>query len=248
MATTRIRAGSEAPPAVVWRLAVAAYDNSVRHVGAAESLHAAGYYGEASSLAIAAREELGKALAALLVAIGRAPGVKLDEVLSSHPSKQALGMIARALGCVSVDFDAVIAAINEAGERLPTPKVISQLMAQIEAAITFDEARFDSIGRDIELAMAGNDEARRQAGLYVDVVRTAGEWTIKSPSDITETESAEQLAKVQTLQEFLRKVEDSVGGAFGEDQGNPADSPEFLDGLRLLASFVPANAQPDSHV
>jgi len=216
----------------------------------ADDLHAAardqlgaGRHGVARALAIAAREEFGKALHAALHLVGHTPAARLVQVARDHRRKQAMGALAGLLAPVldpgvapaaaprgdaphshvapkvtAFAFDLVTARAESPAEALAT---VAERARAIDDAVV--QAVVDSVPdltTRLEAVLAGADEGRRQDGLYVSLAWVDGAPAITHPRQVTR-EAAE--AELASLASVLR-VRDEVSerwGTHGSDQTPP---------------------------
>jgi AbiV family abortive infection protein len=77
---------------------MSAWENASQLLAGAVTLHAKGNNGPARSLAISAREEIGKFFAAMMYCMGVLPVDRFAETFWNHSSKQALGAVLAMLG------------------------------------------------------------------------------------------------------------------------------------------------------
>lgn len=188
-----------------WALSDAAYLNSKSLVDAAAVLHSAGCFGPALSLAISAREEMGKFYMALLVAVGRTSPAKFEAFRRQHRAKQAFGALASLVGrVIDLARSPFAEAVDVRG--VPPDQVLDvlneRLVAAAKAAAIADDA-IAHLVKESEAALDGAHERERWRGLYADLSNVDGEWQITTPADVTAEEAANEIERARAHFDFV---------------------------------------------
>jgi AbiV family abortive infection protein len=216
----------------------AAYENAARLLQAAVLTAKGENYGVARSLAILAREELGKYLAAILFAAGRFPPSQFADIISGgHKQKQVLGVVLSCFGVLLKPIqDKITAAMSASGTTLieAFKTGMTGLQAQLEQLEPSKEA-ISVIERGVTSAHVGNDEARRTEGLYVDFVERDGELVIRSPALVVSQNMAkEEIAKAKEYFEMMAVFNSAISFDVASADNAPVGEvisafKEFLD-------------------
>jgi AbiV family abortive infection protein len=201
-------------PETALHFSMAAYENASRLVDAAVALHARELHGPARSMAISAREELGKHFAAILYVAGQYDAARFASQVWGHNSKQTLGAIVTLLsGTLKDQSRHLEPALKLEGSTVR--EAFALMSPKLQAATNEmpmpDKEAIDSIEATVGRAHSGEDDARRTEGLYVDLVESGNGLDIRSPTAVTDAQAAEEIGVTRGYLDWAAQLMNAMG-------------------------------------
>ncbi len=177
------------------RASLACFSNAERFIGDARALIRRGSYGHAIAFLVLAEEEMGKGLLLGL----RAFGISIDDhILTRHPAKQFVKVLFLDL------MDLMVFPLLEGVKKVSQYPEAKQAEAGKRLMVRIGKR----LGKDLpegllrDFARLATLDARKQAGLYVDV---GPDGSFTTPSDFAKEEAQEYLRLVaKRYRRFLR--------------------------------------------
>lgn len=173
---------------------------------AAKQLYNSGQYSLSRSLAVFAKEELGKLVICIFFLSGRTAPEKFIKHVRSHHHKQALGMLwAQIVSCFdfgdigvkeafTIEADTFSNTIKQLGERINT------IVDKIEPAIL---EKANLIKHEFNSSMKGATERTRQQGIYVSLELQSGILDVQHPRLVTQKEASDELDSLEQFMKFV---------------------------------------------
>ena len=188
--------------AIVARLLVRALMNAAALIDGARALFDRGHYGMSRSLAISAREEVGKACMAASYLAGQISVEEFVFNLRKHRYKQAEGLILPTLAHALRNLPHLVRLLLPSTDAL-VPEALAETLRkmQLNSETLFSELSptFDPLRARREMATEGLDEDSRQAGLYVTLSAGDGAPDFEYPQQVGASEAEVELARFEML-------------------------------------------------
>lgn len=174
---------------------------------AAEDLFEIEQYGLARSLAISGREEFGKFFISLLYLSNQIPLENFLAVLREHSPKQALGTFLVSLASlINPSMPELKALVDVENNYAPDAirDFVEQFAKNLDTSQTDITDQFQMIAKKMINASQGEDERKRQEGVYVSLEIVNEDVQVHYPRSITKTDAE---AELDALEKFVEPAE-----------------------------------------